>query len=107
MELQDTIEKALNDNAPVKTLYIPYQDHFREPWMNVKLSKLNLKCKRLFKKSHLKNDIALYEKYKVYRKTLNRLKLHEKHVFYKELFQKIGKDARTLWSVLNSLIRPM
>ena len=44
-------------------------------------------------------------KYRSYHLTLNHLKIHEKRVFYDKLFVKIGKDSRTLWSVLNSLIK--
>ena len=44
------------------------------------------------------------KKYRLYRSTSNRLKMHEKRLFYQELFRKIGGNLRTLWSVLNSLI---
>ena len=37
--------------------------------------------------------------------TLTRLKLHEKRDFYSKLFNKIGSDTKTLWSVMNSLIK--
>ena len=73
--------------------------------MSVKLCKLNSKCKRLFKHARVSKDANKLMRYKSYRKVLNRLKLHEKCKFYKDLFLKIGNDTKMLWSVLNSLIK--
>ena len=58
----------------------------------------------MYKKAMTCKDITLYNKYRNYRKVLTRLKMFEKRRFHKNLFVKIGKDSKTLWSVLNSLI---
>ena len=104
--LVNTVNYYLDVLAPKKEILITARELFREPWMNVKLCKLNTKCKRLFKIAmQNKNDESKYKRYKLYRRTLNRLKLFEKHDFYKKLFTKIGSDMKSLWSVLNSLVR--
>ena len=95
----------LDQLAPVKEVLISHKESFREPWVNVKLCKLNSKCKKLFRKAHIRQDFDTLYKAKSYRRALNRLKLFEKREFYKQLFCKIGKDSHTLWSVLNSLIK--
>ena len=99
------INGYLNEVVPKKVMFIPQQEHFREPWMSVKLCKLNNKCCKLFKKAQINQSIAMLEQSKNYRRVLNRLKLHEKRTFYSELFMKLGKDTWSLWSVLNSLIK--
>ena len=45
------------------------------------------------------------DKYKRYRNTLNRIKLHEKRVFYKDVMDKIGKNSKMLWDVVNHLVK--
>ena len=103
--LLNTISLYLEQVSPLKTITIAARESFREPWMTVQLCKYNSKCKKLFRKARKGRDVNLYEKYRMYRITLNRLKLHIKREFYSNLFTKIGKDSKTLWSVLNSLIR--
>ena len=50
-------------------------------------------------------SLADIQKYKQYRNTLNRIKLHEKRQHYNEIFKKIGKNSKLLWDVLNRLIK--
>ena len=101
----NVISEFLDELAPRKFMVIPRKEHFKEPWMSVKICKYNSKCKQLFKKARQSNNSALIAKSKMYRATLNQLKLSEKRTFYNNLFNKIGKDSKTLWSVLNSLIK--
>ena len=76
-----------------------------EPWMTVQLLKYNKKTRHLCKKAKETGDPADYVKYKQYRKTLNRLKTFEKRNFYSTVFQKIGKNAKMLWEVLNHVMK--
>ena len=48
-----------------------------------------------------------YQTYHNYRVTLTRLKKHVKKEHYKNLFTKIGKNSRNLWSVLNGLMKKL
>ena len=99
------ITKYLDELTLKVTMLLTNKEVFREPWMNIKLCKMNKKCKKLFKKVRISGSIVDLNRYKCYRQALNRLKLHEKRVFYDALFKKIGKDSKTPWSVLNSLIK--
>ena len=104
-ELISVLNVYLTQVAPCKTIIVTKKEFFHEPWINVQLCKYYMKCKCLFRLAHEKKDENLMLKYKQYRQVLNRLKLSEKRTFYSNLFNKIGKDSRTLWSVLNSLIK--
>ena len=46
----DNIQAILERVAAMKTILVTASELFREPWMNVKLCKMNSKCKRLFKR---------------------------------------------------------
>ena len=97
------IQYALDLFAPYKANTVKPRCSFSEPWMSVKLLKYNRKCMRLChraKQSGLTSDV---EKYKNYRRTLNVIKRSEKLTFYTKLFEKIGNDTRTTWSIVNGL----
>ena len=53
----------------------------------------------------LNRNEATMLKYKNYRKILTQLKLSIKRTFYSDLFKKVQKEHKTLWSILNSLIK--
>ena len=101
--LVNTITMYLNECTLIKKILVTGREYFREPWMNIKLCKYKKKCLKLFKKAKL--DPTCYDKYRNYRHTLNRLKLFEKRKFYDKLFVKIGKNSKTMWSVLNLLVK--
>ena len=100
-----TINDNLDDISPKKEILISEGEYFREPWMNVKLCKLNSKCRRLFKVPVQTKSKSRHDKYHEYRKVLNRLKQYEKCALYNDLFKKIGTDTKSLCSVLNSLVK--
>ena len=64
--LVNEITSALDHLAPPKTVLTAQKDCFRELWMNVKLCKYNSKCKHMFKKARISNNLQLYNKYKMY-----------------------------------------
>ena len=99
------INKYLDELAPKKLIFISNCDYFREPWMTIQLCKYNRKCKKLFKQVVYTKNVDKMNHYRNYRRILNRLKLSEKRNFYDKVFTKLGKDTKSLWSVLNSLIK--
>ena len=103
--LIETITGVLDAVAPRKSILITKRHCFREPWMTVRICKWNSKCKKLFRKFCETRTHSDHVRYVNYRRTLNKLKVYEKRTFYSNLFEKIGKDSRNLWSVLNSLIK--
>ena len=103
--LLDVITTALDRHTPRKIVTVLADDKFVEPWLNVRLKRFNAKSRRLcskFRQSGKREDEILY---KNYRNVLNRIKLHEKHQFYNNLFVKIGKSTHLLWKVLNGIIK--
>ena len=103
--LLNVIQKSFDKWAPIKTIKVSKKSCFVEPWLSVKLMKLNTKSKKLFARSRRLNaSMEDVTKYKNYRKSLTVLKRYEKRKFYKDLFCKIGGNLKNLWSVMNSLI---
>ena len=103
--LLSTILQVINKHAPTKRLKVTQKSCFIEPWINVSMLKMTSKCKKLFRKSiGLSPDNPSVVKYKDYRKALVAIKRHDKRKYYSELFKKISKNSRTVWSVMNSLI---
>ena len=80
-------------------------DRFVEPWLTVSIKKCNQKSRKLNKKANNSGLESDYRKYKEYRNVLNKIKQSEKRKCYNELFQKIGKNAKLMWSVMNNLIK--
>ena len=101
--LINVITNALDLHAPVREKKVSNRSSFVEPWMNVKILKYNRKSKKLCKKARDTKSNVDIERYKNYRRSLNVLKRQEKRSFYKKLFEKIGNNSKTVWSILNSL----
>ena len=102
--LLSVIQSAIDIFAPIKQYRDSARVSFTEPWMTVQLLKYNRKCQHLCTRAKLSLDETHVKKYHDYRKTLFRLKKSIKYNFYKTLFDKIGNNTKTLWSVLNGLI---
>ena len=67
--------------------------------------KYNNKARKLCEKAKNTKNPQHFEHYKKYRQTLTRLKLSVRRQFYSNLFQRIGKNAKMLWEVLNRLMK--
>ena len=91
-----TIQNVLNVVAPVKYRRQSTLKSFTEPWMSVKLSKYNRKCRKLCEKYKRLPNECNKRMYQNYRKTLQKLKRFEKRVFYKNLFEKIATDSKSI-----------
>ena len=103
--LINVITETLDYFAPKKIVKLSVDEKFREPWLTVQLMKYNRKCKKLCKRAKKSGHPDDMLRYKMYRNTLNRLKRFEKQKFYKEVFQKIGKNTKLLWNVINSMLK--
>ena len=101
----ERITKSLDNFAPKKLVRICRDEKFHEPWLTVELMKYNAKCRKLCKKARESRKESDFAKYKQYRNTLNRLKLHIKRKHYDDLFKKIGKNLKLLWNVVNGLLK--
>ena len=103
--LINVIVNSLDKCAPRKTIKIRACDRFREPWMTVNIKRYNRKARKLCEKARTSKKEDDYRQYKSYRNVLNRIKLHEKRAHYVELFQKIGKNSKLMWNVINNIVR--
>ena len=99
------ITNVLDKYAPIKYIQIRQDDKFREPWLTVQITKYNQKARKLCmkaKKSGLEIDHIAY---KTYRNTLNKIKAFEKRQHYRTLFDKIGRNSKVLWNVINNILK--
>ena len=103
--LISVITNIVDKHAPLKEMTVRKSKYLAEPWMTIKLCKLNQKCRVLCDKARILQTESAYIRYRSYRKILARIKQMEKRQHYTKLFQKIGKNSRNLWSVLNSLTK--
>ena len=95
----------MNKHAPLKTIILKPDMRFQEPWLTVQIQKYNSKCRKLCNKARLSGNQSDFSRYKQYHNILNRIKKHEKQVFYDSLFKKIGKNTKLMWNVINNLIK--
>ena len=103
--LDKTIQGALDQYAPKRMVKICSDDKFHEPWLTVSMMKCNKKSRKLCNKARQTGSDADHSKYKNYRNALNKIKMYEKKMHYKALFDKIGKNSKLLWNVINGLLR--
>ena len=103
--LISVITDVMNVHAPKKCVKIRIDDQFREPWLTVKLKKYNQKCRKLCNKARRTQSESDHRYYRSYRNTLNRLKEFEKRCHYKEVLNKIGKNTKLLWNVINGMLK--
>ena len=100
----DAINSKLDVYAPKKIVHLWHCDRFREPWMNVKLRKFNVKCRKLCKKAKNSRNESDFKYYKSFRNIVDRIKAYEKKTHYRDLFQRIGKNSKLLWNVVNNIL---
>ena len=103
--LAKVIAESFDRHAPSKVIKIRACDKFCEAWMTVSIKKYNAKCCRLCNKAHLTGSLNDITKYKQYRNTLNKIKQHGKKMHYDDLFNKIGKNTKLVWNVVNNILR--
>ena len=99
------ITGVMDTYAPIKQIKIRACDKFREPWMSVRIKKSTLKARKLCNRTRKSGKHEDFARYKHYRNTLNRIKLHERRVHYDDLFKRISKNSALLWNVINNLVR--
>ena len=99
------ISEGMDLFMPKKEINICNKQSFSEPWMTVLLSKFNKKQRKLHKLSIADPSEKNVTAYKRYRNSLNRIRKFNKREFYEKLFLKNKSNAKTTWSVLNSLMK--
>ena len=96
-----SIQNALDEHMPLKTDSSDNRiESFKEPWMCVRLDKYNRKCKKLYVKQ---KRTPTEENIKRYNLTLKKLKRFEKNKYYRDKFEKVKDNSRSIWNILNSL----
>ena len=103
--LTSTITAVLDRHSPKKVIKIHADERFVEPWLTVSIKKCNQKCRKLCAKAKRTGLPTDHDTYVGYRNALRRVKVIEKRNYYHNLFQKIGKNAKLLWNVVNCLVR--
>ena len=103
--LVSSINKSLDQFAPLKKVTIPAKYVINEPWMTKGLIKSSSTCDRLFSNvTGLQKDSDKYIKYKQYRNLYNSLKRKAKTEYYQKKICEHYDNSRKLWRTLNTLI---
>ena len=94
----NTIQKPLNDIAPIKTVRIPPKRIIKDEWMTPGLLKCIQKQRNLYKTTLAKqnNEIA-YSKYKNYRNSLKRILRKGRETYYHTKCTEFKRKTKKLW----------
>ena len=97
-------QTILNKHAPVKSLTKKQQELERKPWVTKGIltsTKIKSQLYKKFKKSKLNKD---YQKFKIYRNTINSLLRKSKKHFYKEYFTTHANNIKKTWKGINGIL---
>jgi hypothetical protein len=100
----ETVERILNNIAPIKTLHLKENRVRREPWYTKGLQRSRDTLNRLHRKSARKGpDSAEQRRYIEYRNLYNQIKRVARTRYYEELFEDNRHDAKETWKIINQL----
>ena len=103
----NAIDYVLDKHAPIKRVVLKQDNKFHEPWVTVNLQKCNNKSHKLCMHAKLSRKEIDFVRYKTYRNTLNKIKMVEKCVHYRNLFEKIGRNSKLFWDIVNGILKKM
>jgi hypothetical protein len=101
----ETLNKILDDIAPVTKTTVNVKILIRDPWMTKGLITSSNKSNTLYRKSvgKPKTD-PTHNNYVVYRNKYNQLKRVAKQLYYAKLFEKYNNNAKMVWKTINSIL---
>ena len=103
-----TILKIRDKYSPLQTKTVGIQKTSLDPWISRSIQKSIEKKNKLYNKwtvgckSKTSDD---YKHYKAYRNTLQRVIRFARKKFYTDRIQKFKGETKTLWSILNGLLK--
>ena len=105
-QFQSKIEESLDKIAPYKHITIPNHKMWKEPWITKGLSNSMNKCIQLYKKTLIKNAPQhTYNKYKIYRNCLTKIKRNAKVSYYIQKCYSLKSNVKKLWQLINNIIK--
>ena len=100
----ETLNRFVDEYAPIKTIRISPKHVIREPWMTPGILKSCTMRDKLYSKclGQSKDDIR-HIKFVTYRNMLNKIKRSAKEQYYHELLNRHRYDMKKTWGIMNSL----
>ena len=99
----NTYNVVMDKFMPLKKMTKKQKRFKSKPWLSkgIKIS-INNKNK-LYKTCKKSNDQVLFEKYKIYRNILTRIKHRAREKYYAELAVQYGNDKSKIWKLINEI----
>ena len=99
----NTIQKHINDIAPLKTIKIPSKRIIRDDWMTPGLLKCTQKQRKLYKATLTNKLQTTQNTHKSYRNNLARILRKAKETYYQTKCNEFKRDTKRLWQMINRI----
>ena len=100
----NTVQKHLNDIAPIKIVKIPPKRLIKDDWMTPGLMKCTQKQGKLYKATLVhKIDEVTNRTYKNYRNNLTRILRKAKETYYQDKCKEYKRNTERLWQMINRI----
>ena len=98
------IQTTLDEVIPLKMKTKSYNQILRDPWLTNSLKNCLNKQKRMYKSTLVNASTHIFNKYKTYRNTLQKVIRYSKHQYYLNKCTEYKNNSRKLWNLINSKI---
>ena len=100
----NTLQRHINNIAPIKTIKIPPKRILRDEWMTPGLLKCTQKQKNLYKIVLVKqNNETAQTTYRTYRNNLTKILRKAKEIYYQTKCTEFKKNTKKLWQMINRI----
>ena len=99
----DKLLSTLNKIAPERKIKLTNKQSKREPWISPSLLKCCTKQRKYFKQALKNKDDLHWERYKEYKKILDKLKRHMRIDYYKNKCFEFRNNSKKLWNIINKI----
>ena len=98
-----TLQSTINKFAPEREIKLTKKQLKRDPWITSSLLKSCTKQKKLYKLSIKSNDPNNWDRYHVYKVTLDRIKRTLKKDYYQTQCLAFKRNTCKLWKIINEI----
>ncbi len=96
--------ELLNKHAPLKVKSKRLKRQQRKPWITKGILKSISTKNTLLKKFIKTKDDFWYERYRIFRNTLNRVIKSSKQIYYSSYFDEFKHDSKKVWKGINEIL---
>ena len=101
---QNKFLEHLNKHAPLKTKSKRLKRQQRKPWITIGIIKSISTKNSLLKKFIKTKDDFWFDRYRIYRNTLNRVIRLSKQNYYSSYFNDFKKTQKKIWKGINEIL---